>query len=133
MIAGTGCHVAECGEMDAGDNGGSGVTEGTGVGGSGGSGGRGGVAGGGGGGGSVDGGGGGTTPNPNNIPKPTGTCPTFAAGTVTFSPAGDAPRQARLLMTSAASPLHPPLLFYWHARTHSPNPPPHLPPPTIIP
>jgi hypothetical protein len=101
-----------------GGNGGSGGAGGGG-GGGGGSGGTGGGGAGGGGGGSVDGGGGNTTPNPTNIPKPTGPCPTFAAGTVTFSPAGIAPRQARLWMTSAASTLHGPLVFYWYATTSS--------------
>ncbi|MGZ3428422.1 MAG: hypothetical protein ACXVCV_17340 [Polyangia bacterium] len=123
------CHTTSAGNgglgadlgSSGGGVGGSGGTGGAGGGGSGGSGGTGGGAGGGGGGGSVDGGSGGTTPNPTNIPKPTGTCPTFAAGTVTFSPAGIAPRQARLWMTSAASTLHGPLVFYWYATTSSTN------------
>jgi hypothetical protein len=120
------CHVTSTGNggavADLGATGnGTGGSGGTGgAGGSGGSGGTGGGAGGGGGGGSVDGGDG-TTPNPTNVPKPTGACPTFAAGTVTFSPAGIAPRQARLWMSAAASTLHGPLVFYWYATTSSTN------------
>ncbi|HEX6838744.1 MAG TPA: hypothetical protein VF334_19335 [Polyangia bacterium] len=103
----------------SGGNGGSGGTGGGGgAGGAGGSGGggAGGGDGGSGGGGSVDGGG---STTPTNLPKPTGPCPTFANGTLTFSPAGIAPRQARVWMTSAASTLHGPLVFYWYATTSS--------------
>ncbi len=77
--------------------------------------------GGGGGGGGSGGGGGGSTPNPIYLPHPTGTCPDFADGTLTFSPAGVAPRQARVWMSSSASTLHGPLVFYWYATTSSTN------------
>jgi hypothetical protein len=49
------------------------------------------------------------------IPTPTGACPTFANGTVTFSPAGIPARQAQIYMSSAAQTMHGPLLFYWYA------------------
>jgi hypothetical protein len=60
-------------------------------------------------------------PNPNFIPKPTGTCPDFADGTITFSPAGVAPRAARIWMSDVARTLHGPLVFYWYATTSSPT------------
>jgi len=49
------------------------------------------------------------------IPEPTGTCPAFANGMVTFSPAGIPARQAQIYMSSAAQTLHGPLIFYWYA------------------
>ncbi len=60
-------------------------------------------------------------PNPIFLPSPTGTCPDFQDGTVTFSPAGIAPRTARIWMSSAAKTLHGPLVFYWYATTSSTN------------
>ena len=114
---GNGADLGTSGNGSGGNGGGGGT--GGGGGGNGGSGGTGG-GGGGGGGGSVDGGGA-TTPNPTFVPKPTGSCPSFANGTVTFAPAGIAPRQARLWMSSAASTLHGPLVFYWYATTSSTN------------
>ncbi len=49
------------------------------------------------------------------LPKPTGPCPAFENGTVTFSPAGIPPRKALVYMTDAAKTKHGPLLFYWYA------------------
>jgi poly(3-hydroxybutyrate) depolymerase len=49
------------------------------------------------------------------IPTPTGTCPTFANGDVTFSPAGIPARHATVYMTDAAATLHGPLIVYWYA------------------
>jgi poly(3-hydroxybutyrate) depolymerase len=49
------------------------------------------------------------------IPAPTGTCPTFANGDVTFAPAGIPARHARVYMTDAAKTKHGPLIFYWYA------------------
>jgi predicted esterase len=49
------------------------------------------------------------------LPSPTGACPTFANGTVTFSPAGIAARSAQVYMSSAAATMHGPLILYWYA------------------
>ncbi len=49
------------------------------------------------------------------IPAPTGTCPTFANGMVTFSPAGIPARAAQVYMSSAAATMHGPLILYWYA------------------
>ncbi len=49
------------------------------------------------------------------LPSPTGACPTFANGTVTFSPAGIPARGAQVYMSSAAATMHGPLILYWYA------------------
>ena len=49
------------------------------------------------------------------VPSPTGACPTFANGTVTFNPAGIPSRSAAVYMTDAATTMHGPLIFYWYA------------------
>jgi len=49
------------------------------------------------------------------IPAPTGVCPSFANGSVTFSPAGIPARTAQVYMSAAAQTLHGPLIFYWYA------------------
>ena len=49
------------------------------------------------------------------LPKPTGTCPTLAAGDVTFAPAGMPPRKVTLSMTNGAKTAHGPLILYWYA------------------
>ncbi len=49
------------------------------------------------------------------LPAPTGKCPTFANGDVTFSPAGMPARHAQVYMTDAAKTKHGPLVFYWYA------------------
>jgi len=49
------------------------------------------------------------------LPSPTGTCPTFANGMVTFSPAGIPARGAQVYMSSAAKTMHGPLIVYWYA------------------
>jgi hypothetical protein len=54
------------------------------------------------------------------IPSPSGVCPPLSEGTVTFSPAGIAPRAARVWMSDAAAQLHGPLVFYWHADRSTP-------------
>jgi hypothetical protein len=55
------------------------------------------------------------SPSTPTIPSPTGTCPTFANGTVTFSPAGIPPRPVQIYMTDAAKTMQGPLIFYWYA------------------
>ncbi len=55
------------------------------------------------------------------IPSPTGACPDFKSGTITLSPAGIAPRTARVWMTDAAKTMHGPLVFYWYATGSSTN------------
>jgi predicted esterase len=62
----------------------------------------------------------GDAPGPGNgatptLPAPTGACPTFANGMVTFSPAGISPRSAQVYMSSAAATMHGPLILYWYA------------------
>ena len=54
----------------------------------------------------------GTTPV---LPAPTGACPTFVNGTVTFSPAGIPQRSAQVYMSDAAKTMHGPLIIYWYA------------------
>jgi hypothetical protein len=49
------------------------------------------------------------------IPKPTGTCPTIAAGDVTFAPAGISPRVVTLSMATTAPAAPGPLVLYWYA------------------
>jgi poly(3-hydroxybutyrate) depolymerase len=49
------------------------------------------------------------------IPAPTGACPTFTNGDVTFSPAGIPQRHATVYMTDAAMTMHGPLILYWYA------------------
>ncbi len=49
------------------------------------------------------------------LPAPTGKCPTFANGDVTFAPAGMPARHAQVYMTDAAKTKHGPLVFYWYA------------------
>jgi predicted esterase len=55
------------------------------------------------------------------LPAPTGSCPDLAAGSVTFSPAGIAPRAVQLYMTDAAKQKHGPLVFYWHGTGSQPT------------
>lgn len=49
------------------------------------------------------------------LPSPTGPCPTFANGTITFAPAGIPQRSAQVFMSDAAKSKHGPLVFYWYA------------------
>lgn len=58
---------------------------------------------------------------PTMLPAPTGTCPTLAAGEVTFAPAGIEPRAVRLWMSDAAATMDGPLVFYWHGTGSQPG------------
>jgi len=49
------------------------------------------------------------------LPTPSGTCPVFANGAVTFSPSGIPPRGVQVYMSDAAKTMHGPLIFYWYA------------------
>ncbi|NMO15197.1 hypothetical protein HPC49_01330 [Pyxidicoccus fallax] len=60
-------------------------------------------------------------PSPAFIPKPTGTCPEFQEGTLTFRPAGIPARSVRIWMSDAARTLDGPLIFYWHGTGSSPT------------
>lgn len=60
-------------------------------------------------------------PVPSALPTPTGTCPEFAAGDVTFSPAGTDPRSVRIWMSDAAYTMDGPLVFYWHGTGSNPG------------
>jgi predicted esterase len=75
--------------------------------------------GGGGAGGGAGGAGGSMLPAPTALPQPSGTCPDFVDGDVTFSPAGIAPRQVRIFRDAAATGPGP-LVFYWHGTGSSP-------------
>ncbi len=56
------------------------------------------------------------------IPAATGECPAaFTEGTLTFAPAGIAPRDVRIWMSDAAAELDGPLVFYWHGTGASPD------------
>jgi predicted esterase len=65
--------------------------------------------------------GGGEPVMPTMLPQPTGTCPTLAAGDVTFTPAGVEPREVRLWMSDAAATMDGPLVFYWHGTGSQPD------------
>lgn len=55
------------------------------------------------------------------LPTPTGVCPEFTAGEVTFAPEGIGPRTVRLFMDeTAVVDLDGPLVFYWHGAGSSP-------------
>lgn len=60
-------------------------------------------------------------PNPAYIPTPTGPCPTFQEGTLTFRPAGIPARNVRIWMSSAATTSDGPLIFYWHGTGSQPS------------
>lgn len=62
-----------------------------------------------------------TTPDAAFIPAATGTCPTIAAGKVTFAPSGMMPRDVELYVSSAADAMDGPLVFYWHGAGGSPD------------
>lgn len=49
------------------------------------------------------------------LPSPTGNCPTFTNGMVTFNPATIPSRAAQVYMSSAAATMHGPLILYWYA------------------
>jgi predicted esterase len=57
---------------------------------------------------------------PPVLPAPTGTCPTIAAGDVTFAPAGMPPRKVKLALDAGAATDHGELVLYWHATGSSP-------------
>ncbi len=60
-------------------------------------------------------------PSPTFIPKPTGPCPEFQEGTLTFQPAGIPARAVRIWMSDAARTLDGPLVFYWHGTGSQPG------------
>ncbi|MGE0792370.1 MAG: hypothetical protein AB7S26_42240 [Sandaracinaceae bacterium] len=56
------------------------------------------------------------------LPSVTGTCPDMtASGTVTFAPAGIAPREVQLWVSDAAATLDGPLVFWWHGTGGAPT------------
>jgi len=65
-------------------------------------------------------GGSGASGGPPDIPTPTGTCPEFQNGDVTFNPPGGARRVVITMGPSAAS-MSGPLIFYWYATTSNPT------------
>ncbi|MGI5860652.1 MAG: hypothetical protein ACOX6T_01195 [Myxococcales bacterium] len=61
-------------------------------------------------------------PSPTLLPRPSGACPNFATGDLTFSPAGIPARKVRIWMNpSAAASLDGPVVFYWHGTGSSPS------------
>lgn len=60
-------------------------------------------------------------PDPAFLPTPTGACPAFEDTTVTFAPAGIAPRNVRLFLDPATLATPGPMLFYWHGNGSSPT------------
>ncbi len=60
-------------------------------------------------------------PSPAFIPTPTGPCPEFQEGTLTFRPAGIPARSVRIWMSDAARTLDGPLVFYWHGTGSQPT------------
>ncbi|MFP2910210.1 hypothetical protein ACLESD_35260 [Pyxidicoccus sp. 3LFB2] len=60
-------------------------------------------------------------PSPAFLPTPTGPCPEFTEGTLTFRPAGIAPRAVRIWISDAARTLDGPLVFYWHGTGSQPT------------
>jgi predicted esterase len=67
-----------------------------------------------------DGDGDGEAPVPENLPAPSGTCPSFAAGDVTFSPSETLPRTVKLWVGDDPQPGGM-LVIYWHAYGSIPN------------
>jgi predicted esterase len=62
-----------------------------------------------------------TEPDPQFVPKATGTCPEFAAtGKITVTPAGIPPRDVQIWVSDAAKTKDGPLIFYWHGTGSSP-------------
>ena len=60
-------------------------------------------------------------PAPSALPQPTGPCPEFTEGLLTFQPAGIPARKVRIYISSAAKTLDGPLVFYWHGTGSSPT------------
>jgi len=58
---------------------------------------------------------------PSDIPTPTGACPDFVQGDVTFNPAGGARRVAMSLTDASRTIGGGPLIFYWFATTSNPT------------
>jgi predicted esterase len=58
-------------------------------------------------------------PVPENLPTPTGACPSFASGNVTFAPATTATRSVRLWTSDNPQPGGM-LVIYWHAYGSNP-------------
>jgi len=59
---------------------------------------------------------------PSDLPTPTGTCPEFVDGTVTFNPAGIAARDVRIWISEDdAAVSDGPLIFYWHGTGSQPS------------
>lgn len=61
-----------------------------------------------------------TQPAPIFLPKPTGTCPEFLDGTLTFRPANMPARAVRIWISDAAKTADGPLVFYWHGTGSQP-------------
>lgn len=59
-------------------------------------------------------------PVPADLPTPTGECPTFTSGNVTFSPAEIAPREVKLWVGDDPQPDGM-LIIYWHAYGSAPD------------
>jgi predicted esterase len=56
-----------------------------------------------------------TTPDPKFLPKPTGACPEFAKGTLTFAPTGIAARKVDVWVDPAAAKAGGgPIVLVWH-------------------
>ena len=62
-----------------------------------------------------------TLPNAAYLPKPTGVCPEFTEGTLTFRPAGIAARNVQIWISDAARTADGPLVFYWHGTGGQPS------------
>jgi poly(3-hydroxybutyrate) depolymerase len=58
---------------------------------------------------------------PTMLPTATGTCPTLAAGDITFAPAGIEPRDVHVWMSDAAATMDGPFVFYWHGTGSNPQ------------
>ena len=59
------------------------------------------------------------TPKASFVPTATSACPTFAQGTATFHPDGNA-RNVELYISDKAFELNGPVLFYWHGNGDQP-------------
>ncbi len=55
------------------------------------------------------------------VPAPSGACPEFVNGDVTFSPAGIAPRKVKISIGDNPTAQDGPLVFYWHGAGGNPN------------
>ncbi len=68
----------------------------------------------------------GPSPAAQFLPAPTGACPEFVEGDVTFSPAGIAPRKVKITIGDNPTAQDGPVVFYWHGAGGKPTEAPYV-------